>query len=1017
MGLLGVCNDGAALVGGCTDPLPTASAPMHPNETAVRLGLIIAFVLQAGQLNWALAAGGPGLANETARAEDEAVGEQAAFPEGRWRELGPAVFGGRVVDIEIAAGKPSSIWVASASGGLWYTENNGVTWRCIFQEEGTISIGDVALDPKNEEVIWVGTGEANNQRSSYWGDGIYKTTDGGESWHNMGLPKSQHIGRIVVDPGDSDRVYVAVLGNLYSPNPERGVYRTLDGGQHWEHVLQPGEDVGAVDLVIDPGHPETLYAATYERRRRAWDFDGSGPGSAIYKSEDGGDHWHRLEGGLPTGEIGRIGLSLHGAAPGTLYVTLANLNEVEVPQEEPVSLETTFRGGRLEVRKVQAGGGAAQAGLEKGDVLLQLGDVALDNVWAAAEVFGMAAEPALAAEGEVAVTVIFERDGERKELEVKLSDLMRAKPNAKRFKTVGGEIWRSTDGGATFEKRNEKSAGGSPPYYYGQIRVDPNDVEQVYLLGVPLTRSEDGGATWSGNIARSVHVDHHALVVDPKDSQRLLLGNDGGLHQSYDRGKTWYHYENLPLAQFYAVGVDMAEPYNVYGGTQDNGTWGGPSRSARRGGIEQHEWYSVGGGDGFYAVPDPRDPATIYGESQFGMVYRRDLKSGSSKSIRPRAPKRASGEDGEQEQERYRFNWNSPIVVSHHNPEIIYFGGNRLFKSFNRGDEWPIRSEDLTTQDPEKLKGNVPHCTITTIAESPFDPLRVLVGTDDGLVQLSEDGCLTFTNLAGRFPGVPTGWWVNRVEFSAHDQDLAWAVFTGYREDDFRPFVYRTRNGGASWELIVDGLHQAPVNVIREDPKLPGLLYLGTELGGFYTLDGGDHWQPLGQGLPTLAVYDLVVHPRDGEIVAGTHGRGFWILDVSLYRQLTPENLEADVHLFEVQDSVRLPSKGNFAWSGDGHWAGTNPANGVAIDYRLATEHKDKDVKVEVFDVRGKRLSSPEAGGAAGFHRVFWSGRGAGGGRRSQSRSVASTGAGEYRVVLTVGEQSYERWMRVRTLE
>jgi photosystem II stability/assembly factor-like uncharacterized protein len=940
---------------------------------------------------------------ETEAPDSPPAGEALAsesLPTGDWREIGPAVFGGRIVDVALYPGDRSSMLAASGSGGLWRTRNNGVTWECIFENEGTISIGDVALDPTDEDVIWVGTGEANNQRSSYWGDGIYKTTDGGESWSMVGLPSSHHIGRIVIDPRDTKRVFVAVLGNLYSSNVERGLYRTTDGGETWELVLQINEDVGVVDVVIDSGDSSVLYAASYERRRRAWDFDGSGPGSGIHKSEDGGDTWTRLAGGLPDGELGRIGLAMHGSDPGILYATVPNMNKVEVEQDPAVSFRTRLRKGELEVREVQEGGGAAESGLKRGDVLLRLGDVDLNSVWSVAEAFG--AQPNK--EDEKTLALEFTRDDKPQSVEVKLSELMRAVPIEPRYRQVGGEIYRSTDGGQSFEKRNKKSVAGSPPYYYGQIRVDPNDSERLYLLSVPVMTSSDGGENWSGNIAGSVHVDHHALEIDPEDSRRLILGNDGGLHQSYDQGETWYHYENLPLAQFYAVGVDMAEPYNVYGGTQDNGTWGGPSRSAQRGGILGHEWYSVGGGDGFYAVPDPRDSNTIYGESQFGAVYRKDLVTGASKSIRPRP------REGE---ERYRFNWNSPIVISHHNHEIVYFAGNRLFKSFNRGDDWHVRSEDLSTQDAAKLEGNVPHCTITTVAESPFDPNKVLVGTDDGLVHLTEDGCLTFTNLAGRFPGVPSGWWVNRVEFSAHDAQRAWVVFSGYREDDFRPFVYTTGDGGQSWKLITRGLHQAPVNVIREDPVNPDLLYLGTELGAFYSLNAGEDWLPLGEGLPTIPVYDLVVHPRDGEVVLGTHGRGFWVLNVSLLRQLSGEALSNDVHLFSVQDSVRLPSRGNFAWSGDGGWAGKNPAGGVDIHYRLSQDELEKSVKLEIFNSRGESVGTPKAPSEAGIHTVRWTGRSSRG--RFGSRGSSGLTPGEYRVVLGVDLEEHETWFEVRS--
>lgn len=991
MRLVRVCNDGlngsAPLRGAATSSSPLAAPLPLPMYTSSRLAhFFLLAAIGSGHLN----------------AQEAAAPASDPLPTGTWREIGPAVFGGRVVDIALYPGDRSSMLAASGSGGLWRTRNNGVTWECIFENEGTISIGDVALDPKDENVIWVGTGEANNQRSSYWGDGLYKTTDGGENWSVVGLQDSHHIGRIAIDPSNSDRVYVAVLGHLYTPNAERGLFRTVDGGATWEHVLKINEDVGVVDVVVDPNTSDVIYAASYERRRRAWDFDGSGPGSGIYKSEDGGTTWQRLAGGLPDGELGRIGITLHAGDPGVLYATVPNMNQVEIEQEAPVSLKTRFRRGQLDVREVQEGGGAATAGLQRGDVLLKLGETKLDNVWSVAQAFGAQT----GGDEEQALVLEYSRDDKTESVEIKLSELMRAAPLKPRYRSVGGEVYRSADGGKTFEKRNEKPVQGSPPYYYGQIRVDPNDAERLYMLSVPVMTSADGGATWSGNIASSVHVDHHAFVIDPNDSRRLVLGNDGGLHQSYDQGETWYHYENLPLAQFYAVGVDMAEPYNVYGGTQDNGTWGGPSRSARRGGILRQEWYSIGGGDGFYAVPDPRDPSTVYGESQFGAVYRRDLATGGSKSIRPR------GREGD---ERYRFNWNSPIVVSHHNTEIIYFGGNRLFKSFNRGDDWPIRSEDLSTQDEVKLAGNVPHCTITTIAESPFDPNRVLVGTDDGLVHLTTDGCLTFENLSGRFPGVPTGWWVNRVEFSKHDTNRAWVVFTGYREDDFRPFVYTTADGGQSWKLIVSGLHQAPVNVIREDPVNPDLLYLGTELGAFYSLNAGEDWLPLGDGLPTIAVYDLAVHPRDGEVAIGTHGRGFWILNVSLLRQLDADAMASDVHLFDVQDSVRLPSSGNFAWSGDGGWAGTNPSTAIEVHYRLAQKHSKKDVKLEIFNSRGQSVGTPQASAEAGIHTVRWSGRSSN--RRFGRGGASGPGTGEYRAVLTVGDETQETWFSIRSVD
>ncbi len=879
-----------------------------------------------------------------------------------WRSIGPAVFGGRIVDIAVDPSDTSFVLVASASGGLFRSVNRGTTWDCIFQDEGTTSIGAIALDPTDRNVIWVGTGEANNQRSSYWGDGVYKTTDGGKSWTNLGLADSHHIGRIAIDPSDPQRVFVAALGHLYTPNEERGLYRTTDGGASWERVAYVDADVGFVDVVIDPSDPSRVYAASYERRRRAWNFDGAGPGSGIWRSLDGGDHFTRLEGGLPTGEIGRIGLALFPGDGQLLYACVSNQNQVPLESKPKPSLRTRFRDGRLEVLSLRKDGGAAALGLARGDILLRLGDVDLTSSFAAVKAI---AKYQSRPEDEE-VELLFEREGERRTLKLHVADLLETPPEKPRTRSVGGEVYRSTDGGDTWVKVNEKPVGGSPAYYYGQIRVDPQNADVVYLLGVPVVRSTDGGHTWSGNLAGGVHVDHHALWIDPANSNSLILGNDGGLHFSYDRGETWRQVNNLPIAQFYAVGVDREVPYRVYGGTQDNGTWGGPSRSRSSRGIGNGEWYSIGGGDGFYAVPDPSDATTVYGESQFGFLYRRDLEGWDTRSIRP------AEREGD---EPYRFNWNSPILISHHNPGILYFGGNRLFKSFDRGDTWPIVSEDLTTADPEKLEGNVPHCTLTTLAESPFDPNLVLVGSDDGLVHVSRDGCLTFENLSGRFPGVPQGWWVNRVEFSPHDRDTAYVAFTGYREDDFRAFLFRTTDGCRTWSSIAEGLPAEGVNVVREDPSVPGVLYVGTELGAYVSLDAGESWAPLGKGLPRVAVYDLVVHPRDGELVAGTHGRGIWILDVRILRQLAESHGEGAC-LLAVGDVQRLQRRDHFGWDDQGNYYGTNPEEEARIGYLLPEGLAKGDVELWIEDVTGERIAELGVEFGPGLHLAAWNLRG-----------------------------------------
>jgi len=906
-----------------------------------------------------------------------------------WRAIGPAVFGGRIVDLAIVPDDPRTILVASASGGLFRTTNGGTTWECIFQHEEVISIGDIAVDPGDPDVIWVGTGEANNQRSSYWGAGVYRTTDGGGSWTHLGLSETHHIGRIVLDPRDSEVAYVAALGHLYTANPERGLYRTSDGGESWELVLDTGPEVGVVDVIVDPEQPDILYAASYERLRRPWHFDGAGPGSGIWKSEDAGATWRRLEGGLPGGDIGRIGLDIFAGDSRIVYATISDQNLV--PDEDEDELDLGFKGevsaAGWSVKSVSRTSAAGADGLQRKDVILQVNGTKIAGAWDVVSVLA-------AQEIGDPVELVVERDGVLHFIETTFARRADGSRIERTAREVGGCIYRSEDRGETWTRRNEDSWGGSPAYYYGQIRVDPSDSERIYVLGVPVYLSDDGGRTVTKrNVASSVHVDHHALIIHPDDSDTLLLGNDGGLAISYDRGETWDHYKNIPISQFYAVGVDMAVPYNIYGGTQDNGTWGGPSRSRSSSGIGMHEWRRVGGGDGFYAQIDPRDPNTVYAESQFGALYRRNMATGESRSIRPARTEPRGPRD--------RYNWNSPILISHHNPEIIYFGGNKLFKSFDRGDTWPVVSVDMTGSDAAKLAGNVPHCTITTIAESPLDPNLLMVGTDDGLVHISEDGGLSWRNLTGLLPGAPAGWWVSRVELSRHDRARAYVSLTGYREDDFRPLVFQTDNLGVGWRPIVGDLPHEPVNVVREDPVNPDLVYVGTELGVYASLGDGA-WSALGSGLPTIAVHDLVVHPRDADLVVATHGRGFWVLDVSTLQEVSSEILARDVHLFEVPDGVQWRRSGD-SWSGDRLYYGQNPPAGVPVTYHLSRQATEEELSLIVEDSRGERVATLEAPREPGVHRVYWS-TGSRGFRRGGGASP-----GSYSVILELGEERLEQ--------
>jgi photosystem II stability/assembly factor-like uncharacterized protein len=803
----------------------------------------------------------------------------------KYREIGPAKQSGRIVDLAVPLSHPYTFYVASASGGLWKTVNNGTTFEPIFDDQSVISIGDVAVSPSDPNIVWVGTGEANNSRSSYWGDGVYKSVDGGKSWTNMGLKESHHIGRIVIHPKDPDILYVAALGHLYSFNAERGLYKTTDGGEIWKKVLYVSEKVGVVDVVMDPSNANILFAASYEKRRLPWHFEEGGPGSAIYKSVDGGETWEKLGGGLPEGKIGRIGLDIYPKNPSIVYATVENAN-ARPPTE-------------AEIKRAQ------------------------------------------------------EQQREPQEM------------------TAGGEVYRSDDAGGTWVKMNadEDNIGGMPGYYYGQIRIDPNDDQTIYILSIPVYRSTDGGRTWGDgrpvNAGAGTHSDHHALWIDPKNSNHMILGNDGGLAITYDKGKSWDFYDNLPLAQYYAIGVDMETPYNVYGGLQDNGSWKGPSNSLY-GSITRDEWLSIGGGDGFYNQIDPNDSRWLYNESQFGNIQRIDQKTGMRQSIRPQR------KEGDPE---FRFNWNSPIHISPHNSKIIYFGGNVLFRSMNKGDNWQIISPDLTTNDAVKIagKGNIQYCTITTIAESPIVPGLIWVGTDDGKVWITQDGGAQWTDLTdfSKNAAAPTEYWVSRVYASNFKKCTAYVSKTGYRRDDFRPFLYKVTDFGKTWTSISGNLPNEPINVIVEDFKNPNLLCVGTEMAVYVSIDGGQKWVRMKNNMPTNAVHDLLIHPREDDLIVGTHGRGIFITDISPLQELSDEVLSKDVYLFDIKPAIPWTIRRGTSFSGHRHFTANNEPYGVAIYYYLKQDTVKK-VSVKITDAYGDKVESLDANKKAGINCVHW---------------------------------------------
>lgn len=732
----------------------------------------------------------------------------------KFREIGPTRQGGRYVDFAIVDKAPKVFYAATASGGLWKTVNNGQSWTSIFDNESTISIGAVAVDQRDTSVVWVGTGEANNSRSSYWGDGVYKSTDGGKTWQNMGLPESHHIGRILVDPKNSNTVYVAALGHLYSENSERGLYKTTNGGKSWTKVLEvkkeDGKFIGVVDVAMSPSDPNTLIAAAYDKIRRPWTFNEGGEGSGLYKSTDGGKNWKKLTNGLPSGFLGRIGV---GYAPGNSKVVYANIENVNV---EGVSVEERRR--MLEIGIPLARG-------------QRVGDV---------------------------------------------------------------EVYRSDDGGETWRKVSPdgEDIGGGPGYYYQQVRVDPNNENHVYIIGIRVWETKDGGKTWG--TAFRFGGDNHAMWIDPADSKHLVLGYDHGMGITYDGGKNWYHPDELPLAQFYAVDVDMAYPYNVYGGLQDNGSVRGPSSMKDGGSIPFEEWQRTGGGDGMYNAVDKVTNRYLYNESQFGPIQRVDLKTGESKGIRYSGAR------------DMRWNWNAPILVSAHNSDVIYHAGNKVLKSTFRGENWIEISPDLTKDDKVKADGtgNIQYGTITTLEESPLNPNELWVGTDDGNVQMTSDGGKTWTNLNANIPNNPE-YWVTRIEASAHYPGTAYVSFNGMRRDDFAPFLYKTTDWGKTWTSIAAGIEPGGVNVIREDHKNPNLLFVGTELGTFASIDGGKNWTKFMTNMPTNSAYDMVIHPRDNELVVATHGRGIFIADIAPLQGMTSEAMNANLALFDIQPAVQ----------------------------------------------------------------------------------------------------------------
>jgi len=794
------------------------------------------------------------------------------------KNIGPTVFSGRVSDIAVNPSNPSEFYVAYASGGLWHTNNNGTSFTPKFDHEAVMTIGDIAVD-WDTKTIWVGTGEVNSSRSSYAGVGMYKSTDAGESWIHLGLTDSHHIGRIVLHPTETNTAWVAVLGHLYTTNQERGIYKTTDGGSSWKKTLFVNDNSGAVDLIIDPNDHNTLYAATWDRIRHAWDFQESGTGSGIYKSTDGGTSWDKMNtdtSGFPNNDgTGRIGLDI-ATADGTtyLYAILDNYNR---RPKEPSTKTTGITKSDFE-------------GMSR-DQFLQISDDDLQD-YLSANNFPRKYTPA-----SVKAQVRADKIGP-----IALKEYVE-NANSLLFDTpvIGAEVYLSTDGAVTWKKTHEGHLDGvynSYGYYFGQIRVDPTDPMRLYIMGVPIVRSDDGGATWTNISAQNVHADHHALWINPKMSSHIINGNDGGINISYDYGATYIKCNSPSVGQFYYINVDNAEPYNVYGGTQDNGVWVG-SHNYRKG-VRWHmngdyPYQAIMGGDGMQVQIDNRDNNTVYTGFQFGNYFRIDKSTEDRTYI---TPKHELGD------RPYRWNWQSPILLSPHNQDILYMGANKLLRSMDQGTTFTEVSEDLTTGGK---KGDVAYGTITTISESQFQFGLIYVGTDDGRVWRTKNGGASWTDLGEELPAER---WASRIVASSHQEGRVYLSLNGYRNDDFASYVYMSDNYGDTWTSISQSLPSEPVNVIKEDPSSADIVYVGTDHGTYVSIDQGATFGILDSSMPRTPVHDLVVQARDKHLLVGTHGRSIYKVDIEPLQNISKAQA-AGLHLYSISEMRARSGWGN----------------------------------------------------------------------------------------------------------
>ncbi|MFC1575690.1 hypothetical protein ACFL5A_03470 [Gemmatimonadota bacterium] len=841
-----------------------------------------------------------------------ALEEASPFENHPWQFIGPTNISGRMTDIAVVTPKGESytIYVAGASGGVWRTRNEGLTWEPVFQDAASTSIGEVTVAPSNQDIVWVGTGEANIFRSSMAGAGVYKSVDGGETWRHMGLAGTHTIPRIIVHPTDPDLVYVAASGHEWTHNEDRGLYRTTDGGRSWEKILYIDAETAVIDLVMHPTDPNTLYAATWQRIREKWndprneaDYDGS----SIYKTTDGGANWTEVAGGLPAPHHrGRIGIDIARSNPEVVYAFVDNY---ETAREAPAGQSDAY-------------------GRPRGPVIR------------------------------------------------------------------GASVFRSDDGGGNWRRtsqlddRTMEGMSGTYGWVFGQMRVDPNDEDKIYVMGLGLNVSEDAGASFRS--LRGMHGDHHGLWIDPVNSDYLVNVNDGGVAISYDGGERWRtFYDNLPLVQFFNVAHDMGDPFQVYGSVQDHGSYRGVVDLSRgRHNIPAVQFEGAPGGEGSSHAIDPTDPNTVYSAGFYGTISRTNMATGQTQSVMPQP------EPGEV---NFRGQWVAPFIISPHNPRVIYHGMNFLFRSMHRGDSWERISPDLTYNDPAKY-GDIPYQTIFSISESPFKFGLLYVGTDDGRVRRTDDGGEAWREITR---GLPYQKWVAELVASRYDEATVFMAQNGKRDDDFAPYLWKSTDYGESWSSIVNNLPSGPVNVIKEDPRNPDVLWVGTDLGVYVSANGGQEWHSLpGGDVPTSFFQDLVIHPEEDILVAATHGRGIYAMDVRPIQALTPQVMAEPVHLFDIE-----PAGAPQGFRGVGvtayiqYWVGSGARQAL----------------IQIRDANGNVVRELTGSAERGLHAMEWdltrgeTAQPAPGGRAQVSRATP----GEYTVVVTVGTASAQGTLTV----